>query len=219
MYSRRYPSRMPSTARYCKEGKCPRVSHPILLSCITLPLLQPCWQKSYLATSLPCPCCTQMLKKAVTHCPRAEMLWLMAAKEMWLANDVDGARTILSEAFLANPDSEQVSQRSLVQLFLIRWFLATQSQMLPKWRTLKQHLFDSKRFSQVCRSSRPITYHAFYLMKLPNSGNREARIPDTSFEENIHFTRVFERNTGSPAFGCPTSVHAAPRYCSSYCDE
>lgn len=50
----------------------------------------------------------QMLKKAVTHCPRAEMLWLMAAKEMWLAQDVDGARTILQEAFLANPDSEQV---------------------------------------------------------------------------------------------------------------
>lgn len=50
-----------------------------------------------------------MLKKAVTHCPRAEMLWLMAAKEMWLAHDVDGARTILSEAFLANPDSEQAS--------------------------------------------------------------------------------------------------------------
>lgn len=50
-----------------------------------------------------------MLKKAVTHCPRAEMLWLMAAKEKWLSHDVDGARTILKEAFLANPDSEQVS--------------------------------------------------------------------------------------------------------------
>lgn len=48
-----------------------------------------------------------MLKKAVTHCPRAEMLWLMAAKEKWLSEDVAGARTILKEAFLANPDSEQ----------------------------------------------------------------------------------------------------------------
>lgn len=53
-----------------------------------------------------------MLKKAVTHCPRAEMLWLMAAKEKWLSNDVDGARTILKEAFLANPDSEQVHYRA-----------------------------------------------------------------------------------------------------------
>ena len=50
----------------------------------------------------------QMLKKAVRHCPRAEMLWLMAAKEKWLSQDVDGARTLLQEAFLANPDSEQV---------------------------------------------------------------------------------------------------------------
>ncbi|CAN0459200.1 unnamed protein product, partial [Discosporangium mesarthrocarpum] len=49
-----------------------------------------------------------MLKKAVTHCPRAETLWLMAAKEKWLADEVDGARTILKEAFQANPDSEQV---------------------------------------------------------------------------------------------------------------
>lgn len=49
-----------------------------------------------------------MLKKAVTHCPRAEMLWLMAAKEKWLSQDVDGARIILQEAFVANPDSEQV---------------------------------------------------------------------------------------------------------------
>lgn len=49
-----------------------------------------------------------MLKKAVTHCPRAEMLWLMAAKEKWLENDVEGARIILQEAFHANPDSEQV---------------------------------------------------------------------------------------------------------------
>ena len=32
----------------------------------------------------------------------------MAAKEKWLAGDVDGARSTLMEAFAANPDSEQV---------------------------------------------------------------------------------------------------------------
>lgn len=80
---------------------------------------------SYLIISLLYRSCSQMLKKAVTHCPRAEMLWLMAAKEMWLAHDVDGARTILSEAFLANPDSEQVSQRCFVRFFPIRCFFAT----------------------------------------------------------------------------------------------
>lgn len=39
---------------------------------------------------------------------QAEVLWLMAAKEKWLAGDVDDARKILAEAFAANPDSEEV---------------------------------------------------------------------------------------------------------------
>ena len=32
----------------------------------------------------------------------------MAAKEQWLAGDVDGARETLGDAFEANPDSEPV---------------------------------------------------------------------------------------------------------------
>jgi hypothetical protein len=43
------------------------------------------------------------------------VLWLMAAKEKWLAGDVGEARRILSEAFAANPDSEEVSSSSPTQ--------------------------------------------------------------------------------------------------------
>jgi len=32
----------------------------------------------------------------------------MAAKERWLQNDVPGARDILEEAFVSNPDSEEI---------------------------------------------------------------------------------------------------------------
>lgn len=39
---------------------------------------------------------------------QSEVLWLMAAKEKWVAGDVEAARRILSEAFSANPDSEAV---------------------------------------------------------------------------------------------------------------
>ncbi len=49
-----------------------------------------------------------LLKKAVTYCPQAEVLWLMAAKEAWLGGEVDKARNILSEAFAANPDNEEI---------------------------------------------------------------------------------------------------------------
>lgn len=49
-----------------------------------------------------------LLKDAVAHCPQAEDLWLMAAKEKWLQKDVAGARSILDEAFKATADSEQV---------------------------------------------------------------------------------------------------------------
>lgn len=39
---------------------------------------------------------------------QAEVLWLMAAKEKWLSGEVDLARQILSEAYTANSDSENI---------------------------------------------------------------------------------------------------------------
>jgi pre-mRNA-processing factor 6 len=49
-----------------------------------------------------------LLRRAVQFCPQAEVLWLMAAKERWLGDDVAGARSILEEAFARNPDSEEI---------------------------------------------------------------------------------------------------------------
>ena len=49
-----------------------------------------------------------ILKRAVVHCPRAEILWLMAAKERWLCGDVPGARDVLEEAFVVYPESEDI---------------------------------------------------------------------------------------------------------------
>ena len=39
---------------------------------------------------------------------QAEVLWLMAAKEKWLAGDLNGARIIMKEAFDANDDKESL---------------------------------------------------------------------------------------------------------------
>jgi len=50
----------------------------------------------------------ELLKRGVQHCPQAEILWLMAAKEKWLAGNIPDARAILLEAFHANPKSEQI---------------------------------------------------------------------------------------------------------------
>jgi pre-mRNA-processing factor 6 len=49
-----------------------------------------------------------LLTQAVRHCPQAETLWLMLAKEKWLAGDVPGARVVLHDAFDANLESEQI---------------------------------------------------------------------------------------------------------------
>lgn len=49
-----------------------------------------------------------VLSRAVHHCPQAEVLWLMSAKEKWLGGDVPGAREILEKAFVANPESEEI---------------------------------------------------------------------------------------------------------------
>ncbi|GIY90401.1 pre-mRNA-processing factor 6 [Caerostris extrusa] len=49
-----------------------------------------------------------LLQRAVAHCPKAEVLWLMGAKSKWMAGDVPAARSILSLAFQANPNSEEI---------------------------------------------------------------------------------------------------------------
>ncbi|EFH43070.1 hypothetical protein ARALYDRAFT_912309 [Arabidopsis lyrata subsp. lyrata] len=49
-----------------------------------------------------------VLRKAVTYLPQAEVLWLMCAKEKWLAGDVPAARGILQEAHAAVPNSEEI---------------------------------------------------------------------------------------------------------------
>jgi pre-mRNA-processing factor 6 len=49
-----------------------------------------------------------ILLKGTEHCPTAEVLWLMAAKEKWLGGDIPGAQAILAEAFKQNEDSESI---------------------------------------------------------------------------------------------------------------
>eukprot|EP00741_Cyanophora_paradoxa_P005336 tig00000880_g5175.t1 len=49
------------------------------------------------------------LKKGTQYCPKAVVLWLMAAKEKWVTQgNVPGAREILMAAFEANPSSEAI---------------------------------------------------------------------------------------------------------------
>ncbi|DAZ94485.1 TPA: hypothetical protein N0F65_003419 [Lagenidium giganteum] len=49
-----------------------------------------------------------LLQRAVTCCPNAEILWLMAAKEVWNNGSVENARAILQKGFAANPNSEAI---------------------------------------------------------------------------------------------------------------
>ncbi|XP_074288662.1 protein STABILIZED1-like isoform X1 [Silene latifolia] len=47
-----------------------------------------------------------LFRRAVTYLPQVEVLWLMGAKEKWLAGDVPSARAILKEAYDAIPSEE-----------------------------------------------------------------------------------------------------------------
>lgn len=49
-----------------------------------------------------------ILTRAVVACPNSVILWLMNAKEHWLANDVPTARAALEAAHNHNPDSEEI---------------------------------------------------------------------------------------------------------------
>ncbi|KAJ1029241.1 hypothetical protein NDA18_002566 [Ustilago nuda] len=50
-----------------------------------------------------------LLESAVSHCPKAEQLWLMYAGEKADAGDIGGARSVLIRAFDANIGSEKIS--------------------------------------------------------------------------------------------------------------
>jgi len=50
----------------------------------------------------------QALEKAVNACPRSEEMWMMLAKERWMAGEVDSARLVLARAFQQNPNSEDL---------------------------------------------------------------------------------------------------------------
>lgn len=48
------------------------------------------------------------LSDAVHACPQSVVLWLMRAKEQWLAGNVPEARAVLEAAHSSNPDSEEI---------------------------------------------------------------------------------------------------------------
>ena len=50
----------------------------------------------------------EVLQRAVRACPDVDVLWLMAAKEMWKSGDVTEARAVLNNAIDSNPGSERV---------------------------------------------------------------------------------------------------------------
>lgn len=61
---------------------------------LLLPFITFLWLIAFLRESL-----EALLQRAVAHCPKAEVLWLMGAKSKWLAEDVPAARSILALAF------------------------------------------------------------------------------------------------------------------------
>lgn len=50
----------------------------------------------------------ETLEKAVEACRHSEVLWMMLAKEKWMAGDINGARVVLARAFQANPNNEDI---------------------------------------------------------------------------------------------------------------
>jgi pre-mRNA-processing factor 6 len=88
-----------------------------------------------------------VLQQAVHHCPQAETLWLMAAKEKWLGGDVQAARQVLEKAFIANPESEEI-WLAAVKLEAKNGELGVARELLVRARTVA----DTQRVSLVVRS-------------------------------------------------------------------
>lgn len=58
-----------------------------------------------------------LLQRAVAHCPKAEVLWLMGAKSKWLAEDVPAARSILALAFQVTMMQTMTCSRGTFSVF------------------------------------------------------------------------------------------------------
>jgi pre-mRNA-processing factor 6 len=85
-----------------------------------------------------------VLSQAVHYCPQAEVLWLMSAKEKWLAGDVPAAREVLEKAFIANPESEQI-WLAAVKLEAENGELGVARELLVRARTVA----DTERVSLI----------------------------------------------------------------------
>jgi len=95
----------------------------------------------------------ELLAKAVEYCPRAEVLWLMAAKEKWLSGDIGGARDILTKAFEQNPDSESI-WLAAAKLAAETGQMEAAMQVLEKARTEADTDRVSSRVNHSCRRER-----------------------------------------------------------------
>lgn len=129
-----------------------------------------------------------LLQRAVAHCPKAEVLWLMGAKSKWLAGDVPAARSILALAFQVAMNSCKLWTHyhndyklafNADQSFVIVFFLGQPKQ----WRDLacccktgvwKQRVWESPptvgQGSQQCTNSQGERLCLFLLISLPLLG-------------------------------------------------
>jgi predicted Zn-dependent protease len=115
------------------------------------------WRLYYSAT-LSSESLEAILEQAVHYCPQAEGLWLMWAKERWLAGDVMGARGVLEHAFGANPESEQI-WLAAVKLEAENGEIAAARELLIRARTVA----DTDRVGPLLLPSQSFAEHRYLL--------------------------------------------------------
>lgn len=114
------------------------------------------------------------LQHACQAVPHAEILWLMYAKEKWLNQDINSARSILMQAYQHNPQSEQI--------YLAAIKLEWENNELPRTRMLLA------RAKEVIGT--PKVYLKFALFEL-EQGQTQAVV--TLLEEGIAKHPTFEK--------------------------
>ncbi|KAK0462204.1 PRP1 splicing factor, N-terminal-domain-containing protein [Armillaria novae-zelandiae] len=96
----------------------------------------------------------ELLGRAVECCPQAEVLWLMAAKEKWLAGDVPGARGVLERAgeqiWLAAVKLEaENGETGVARQLLVRARDQQQGQIDEALKTLSTALKKFSKFAKL----------------------------------------------------------------------
>jgi pre-mRNA-processing factor 6 len=116
------------------------------------------------------------LIQAVEKCPDAEVLWLMYAKELWMRDSVQDAKSVLKRAFEALPNSEEI------------WLAAIKLEIETQQYEQARELLNSARLKA---NTERVWMKSAVLERILKSYDRALELLDQGIKQFPEFTKLW----------------------------